>query len=68
MREREEDEHGGFHRKDFRKKIELLDVREVLEGPDWLLGGAEAAIGVGEGQVVVLREPLRLLHHRPPLL
>lgn len=45
-----------------------LDVREVLEGPDWLLGGAEAAVGLGEGQVVVLREPIRLLHHRPPLL
>lgn len=45
-----------------------LDVREILEGPDWLLGGAEAAVGFGEGEVVVRREPVRLLHHRPPLL
>ena len=66
MREREEG-GGAFHGKDFRK-VYLLDVREVLEGPDWLLGGAEAAVGFGEGEVVVRREPVRLLHHRPPLL
>jgi len=50
------------------EKPNVLDLREVPQRPDGLLSGAEAPVGLGDREVVVLREPVRLLHHSPPLL
>jgi len=46
----------------------VLDLRELLESPDGLIGGADIAVGFGERAVQVLLETGRLLPHRQPLL
>ena len=50
------------------EKANVLDLREVPQRPDGLLSGTEAPVGLGDREVVVLREPVRFLHHSPPLL
>lgn len=51
-----------------RRKELVLDLRELLESPDGLIGGADIAVGFGERAVQVLLETGRLLPHRQPLL
>lgn len=46
----------------------LLDLIQVLEGSDGLLGGADVAVGFVERVSQVLLEAARLLLHRAPLL
>lgn len=45
-----------------------IDLGELLESPDGLIGGADIAVGFGERAVQVLLETGRLLPHRQPLL
>jgi len=51
-----------------RRKELVLDLRELLESPDGLIGGADIAVGFGKRAVQVLLETGRLLPHRQPLL
>ena len=44
----------------------VLELRELLESPDGLIGGADIAVGFGERAVQVLLETDWLLPHQQP--
>lgn len=46
----------------------VLDLLQVVEGSDALLGSGDAPLGVGQRQGLVLAESVRIVHQRPPLL